>query len=234
MAKKAFVPQYAHKHVDEILDAVIASEQEQYHNPLVPFTQYEKNIKLLGEEFTQELFERIERAKNILKDGFRKEKHISWQLYSDAEEKLKEKSDVDLSQKTLQEHMDLSWDFMDKVYAIGKNLLSEKHFEDAAAVFELLCYLNPNVFDYWLGFAASLHELHHVEDALFAYGKCLTLNPENPLIFYQIANVFYDCKENDACVRALDIAIEHAQHQHEYAHILKQAQSIKKSLQKAA
>ena len=136
-----------------------------------------------------------------------------------------------LGQKVLQEQIGLSWDFMDRAYGIARSLYAERKYEDSLASFYFLRFLNPAVFEYWFGEACLLQELCKYEQAASIYNLSLTMQPNNPLVYFQIANCYAELGDKESSLQALDFCIDYAKKDEGHQILRERAEEIKQTLQ---
>ena len=73
-----------------------------------------------------------------------------------------------------------------------------------------------------------------MEEALNTYAMSLLWEPTNPFVFFQIASCYYQEKEPENCLKAIDACIEHAKKDEKYAEVLQEASKVKQALTKIA
>jgi tetratricopeptide (TPR) repeat protein len=242
---KLTLPVEIQKDLDDLFVGVVELEKKEYHNDLVPFSQHEQFIRAQGQEAVGQIYDQLNRGKKVLKELFEFEerqnpqlpdevRHARWEEGSQA---LKEKMlqiavvSEEESNKSAQELCGISWAFMNRAYLKAKYLLDEKRYEDASCLFMFLRYLNSEVFEFWLGEAIALQELAKFEEALESYTMTLLLQPDNPYCFFEMADCLYQLKEMPACVEALNLCIEYAATDPQYAELLKMAEDSKRQLE---
>jgi tetratricopeptide (TPR) repeat protein len=239
------LPKDAEKYLDKVLDEILRLEEKGYHNPLVSFAQYAEKMRAIAHENVSHFYNQLDYAKRVLKEKLEhEEKHnpnIPYpSTFRSCEEALKACKEnmkeldmvvtIDFNKSSLQQLAKIDWSFMDRSYQLGKKLMEENALQDAACLFLFLRYLNPMVFEYWLLEAICLHQSKDIENAMIRYGMSLLLQPKNPYVFFQMASIFYDLQEVEACKKLLDISIEYAKKSDQYAEIHKKAIDIKEKL----
>jgi tetratricopeptide (TPR) repeat protein len=246
--KNPKLPATLEKDIDRISEHVLALEKEGYNNALVPFSQHANTLKEEARESFYKIYEEIQHGKQILKEHFEKQElghepvpeESSFSLFEEAAQKIKEKSQesdfIPDDSQTFMVQMGVPWGFMDRSYEVGKGLLAEKNYNDALAVFHFLRLLHPEVFEYFLGEATCYQELGRIDEAIESYTMSLFLQPENPLIFFQLAHCFYRENEKESSLKALEICMNYANQQGGRDELLKEATNFKQILtsQKAA
>ncbi len=206
------------KNLEQFLAYMIASEKEVYKNDLIPFKNHAEMIEAKVEDFFAERFSQLKRAQEILKAHFEKlpfiDEESSYQAWErgvkQLQNQLQDPAFTPPFSKTAQEMMSLSWKWMDRAYEIAKKLLEEKNFEEAEQLFFLLKTIQPTVFEYWLGEATCQHTMKKFQQALETYSLSLLLQPSNALLFFQIADCFKHCNEEECYRQALDCCIKYA------------------------
>jgi len=228
------LPKVIQQSLDWAMDSVIEAEKEEYQNDLVPFSQHEAQLREEGKKASYEIYQKLIQAKKLLKELFEVEEKSKKNLpfgafFSRFEEGVANKQDD--PEKSLQEQCGLSQEFMDRAYEKGTYLIGERRFDDAASVFLFLRYLNDSVFEYWYGEAFALHELGKFENALDSYAMSLLELPENPVVFFQMADCLYHLGNRDACLKVLTVSIEYCKEKPEYEGLKKNAEELKAVLQ---
>lgn len=223
------LPKQVQKHVDMLVEWLIGVEELGYQSPLKSFSQRSKEMKQKGQEFFTDAYKSIKHARELVSENLGSDA-----IYEKAAEKLRKKMNTpnfsfDRSQ-SMQEQLMLPWAFMDKVYELANNLLRKRHFGDAMSVFQFLRFLQPLVFEYWLGEATCLQELGKWEEAVNKYLTSLFYSPNNPLVFFQIGLCYYELKEIKNCKEALNFFLKHAKNDPQYAPLRKEVAAFIKNL----
>jgi tetratricopeptide (TPR) repeat protein len=239
------------QHVDEYIESIVEGEKELYHNDLVPFAQYAKEIKAKVSNTLHEIQKRLEKGREILKKQLELEEskdptivpELRFSAFEEIAAKMQEKCEsTNYSLTTfnpfipLQDEWGVSKEFVARAYTVARQLLIEKNYEDALAAFTVLRYLNPQIYEFLLGEATALHELGKIEEAYFLYNVCLGIQPTNPYLFYQISNCLHQLHEVAASLEAIKVCIGYAEKDENSKELLQSALDIKRSLelQKAA
>jgi hypothetical protein len=89
------------------------------------------------------------------------------------------------------EFLGLSHETMFWVYQIGHQLLEQKNYKDAAAIFFTLSMLYPFACDHWLGFGFAQ------QGSLASFTQVSSLDPDNPMPRYQKAKIHLEQKQFD-------------------------------------
>lgn len=239
------LPKDAKKYLDKILNEIIQLEEKGYHNPLVSFAQYAEQMRAIAYENVSHFYNQLDYAKRLLREKLELEEkknpniphEATFRCCEDALSSLKEKMKeidmvvtIDFNKSSLQQMAKIDWNFMDRSYQLAKKMMDENAFVDAAHLFLFLRYLNPMVFEYWLSEAICLHQNKDLENAMTSYGMSLLLQPKNPYVFFQMASIFYDLQEIDACKKLLDISIEYSKKNENFQEVHKKAVDTREKL----
>jgi tetratricopeptide (TPR) repeat protein len=245
--KKSKLPYEIQTYLDEYMDHIVEIEKENYYDTLLPFEQHEKRMRASSTKFFEEFLQQFAHAHKVLKEYFDKEektiphvpKEASLSQLDACLLSLREKivGDTEFVEntsftQTFQEMLGIDWLFMDRAYGVSKNLAQEAKFDDAYAVFTLLTFLNPRVFEYAFGKASCQYELGNFEDALDSYSEALVLETKNPACFFQIANCLYLMEEFASSIESLKICIEYTKDDPEKAELLQSATKVLQLLEK--
>ena len=242
----ATLPQEIQKHVDAFASWLVDMEKGEYHNDLVPFAQRAEEIRTKTVEAACQLRHQFKQAEKILHEKFvleEKEKNLPKEALFENWEKAASKIGQKIKnpkfslgkmemKQSIQELLGLEWAFMDRAYHIGCQLLHDKRYEEAESVYFFLRFLNPMVFEYWLGMGTAEQAQNKLENAVNTYSMSLALDPENPLIFFQIANCYYQVDEFASCLQALDYCIDFIANAPQHAELLKAAILLKQKAEK--
>lgn len=239
------VPAPVQKHLDTLLQWCMQIEQKHYQNPLVPFEQHAKQMKLNAAKYFSELRDQLTSALQLLKEEFvgedttHPELHVEdsfaiWEKVSATMQKMatiNEASFIEtFRQKPLQEILSIPWPFMDRGYRTAQSFFAEKKFEEAESVYFFLHMMNPTVMEYWFGEGMSLQLQEKFEEAASRYIFCQFLQPENPLPFLQLSRCLYYLQEKESAVKAAEFCIELAEKKDEYGALLKNAKAFKQAM----
>jgi tetratricopeptide (TPR) repeat protein len=239
------LPQEVQKYVDGLLNKIVEIEKEGYDNKLLPFAQKQKEIKACAQEYFVQLHQKLKMGQKTLADQFelqerlgqRVSKEATFSVWEQARKELeKQLNDPHFSfqeideTRPLQELLQIPWAFMNRAYQTANTLLQEKRYREAESIYIFLCFLHPRVFEYWFCSAACKQELGMLEEALDTYAFSLLWEPTNPLVFFQMASCYYQGKEKDGCLKALEMCLQYGQGDENYRTILKDAEQIKQVL----
>lgn len=211
--------------VQALITSLVALEKEEYHSDLVPFKQHAAQVSEDTKAYFSDLQDMLEEAKAILREHFIAEeaqdpsilpeaRFECWEKCAEAIRKQLRDPEFsffgEVGDKTIQEVYGLPWPFMDRAFAFGKQLFADKQYEEAKKVFLFLRFLQPSVFEYWFGEALSCQSQGNFQEAAGLFGVCLSLQPKNPLIYYQIGCCCYQAGEVAACLKSLEACLQYA------------------------
>jgi tetratricopeptide (TPR) repeat protein len=228
------LPDFLNEGFEHFFEPILEVEKEDYKDTLMPFSQYEEALKAEGKKAYLKLYKKLCHAQDLIEEKFKDEEKndssiaeeakfqvwekIATQLNEEfsspkkaVEEKTTESEEIEENLNSIQENLGVTWSFMDRAYKFGSALLQEEKFEDAEDIFYFLRYLNGEVFEYWFGEAVCQQALSQYEDALNTYVISLFFQPENPVVFYQMANSYLGLEEKESAIAALETSIEYAQ-----------------------
>ncbi len=109
-------------------------------------------------------------------------------------------------------------------------LLAEKQYADAEAVFSLLCFLNPHVFDYWFAKGSCEHAQGSIDAAIESYTQSLFIEPTNPVPFFELADCFYQDSDLQSCMKTLEYCIELCAEDPQHEALMNEARSYLQDL----
>jgi type III secretion system low calcium response chaperone LcrH/SycD len=119
----------------------------------------------------------------------------------------------------------LSSDTLAKFYRSALHLLEERHYAEASKAFLFLVVVNPSNFDCWLGLGMSVQMLGDYEGGIDAYEMAAFLNVENPVSYFYLSKCFFAMHDRENSKQALEMAIEYADENPDYAALKHQAQA---------
>lgn len=93
------------------------------------------------------------------------------------------------------------------LYLAAAHIMEEKHFLDAMKAFALICSIDPNVYNHWIGYGHSAFHSQNYDRAILAYYMATSLNPDSPWPLIWAANV---CEQKNEFEAACDL-LERAQ-----------------------
>lgn len=125
--------------------------------------------------------------------------------------------------KTGQEILEFSDEVMAKFYEVAYHLFENKNFSQAAQAFLFLAALNPSLHEYWLGLGMSLQMCHDYEEAIDAYELAALCDLASPVPYFYLAKCLFAIHDRTSALQAVDLAIEMANENEEYAELKQQA-----------
>ena len=231
------------KETKAFIEWLLQDEEKEYKSDLKPFPQHAEEIKDQLQNYCSDERGKLLNGQKLLKERFNSEEQknpLFCQQFSFAsleeqmkklEERRKNRQLSVFSFKTLQAELEIPWDFMDRAYASGTQLLQEKRYSDAYDIFFLLRFLQPRIFEYWVCEATCLHELGRLEEAIKTYELSLVFQPKNPLVFFQLASALFRLNEKSAALKSFEMCIKYAEEDPQYEALYKEAKEIKHYLQ---
>lgn len=156
-----------------------------------------------------------------------------FRLSPELRQKLKDKDFIQkelIAGKSPQEIVGFSNETMAKFYGMAYRLFELRRYEDAGNAFLFLATLNPRIGDYWLGFGMATQMCHDYELAIDAYELVAIADLDNPAPYFYLAKCLFAIHDRDSALQALDLAIETAGDQEEYAGLKQQALAAKRIL----
>lgn len=132
--------------------------------------------------------------------------------------------------KTFQEIIGYEDATMEKFYAAAYRLFERGEFRQAADAFIFLTTLNPYTHKYWLGLGMAEQSTEEFEAALVAYAMAVMIQVSNPIPHFHSATCYYRMGDKNSAAQSLDLAIEQAGDQAEYAELCKAAEAFKQRL----
>lgn len=136
------------------------------------------------------------------------------------------------SGKTAQEIMGFSNETMAKFYRAAYHLFENRHHADAANAFLFLVTLNPYNHDYWLGLGMSTQMCGDHEAAIDAYEMAAINDINSPVPYFYLAKCLFAIHDRENALQALDLALEYAGDNPEYADLKQQAKKARSLLVK--
>lgn len=149
-----------------------------------------------------------------------------FKLSENAKKKLKNKALLkrELAKgKTAQEILEFSDETMAKFYAAAYHLFEKGHFADSEKAFLFLVTLNPKNHEFWLGLGMSSQMCGRYEEAIDAYELAAYYKIESPVPYFYLAKCLFAIHDRDSALKALDLAVEYAADQVEFAELKIQA-----------
>lgn len=125
--------------------------------------------------------------------------------------------------RSAQEIMGFSDETMAKFYRAAHHLLENERYTDAADAFLFLVTLNPKNPEFWLGLGMSTQMCGNFEDAIDAYEMAAFYKLDDPVPYFYLAKCLFAVHDQDNALQALDLAVEYASDNVEFADLKKQA-----------
>lgn len=231
--------------INSSVAAIIEVEKELYQSNDKLFPQHANEVRLKAQEYFANLHAQFTLAQEVLKQQFAIqeaqnqvfESHASYQVWETTFQNMSKRIETMLfaphtfeAEKTLQEEMEIPWAFMDRAYQVAGTLFKEKQYQESQAIYRFLRYLNPQVLEYWTQEGAVLEAIEKYQEALEKYAMGLTLEPENPLIYFQMAHCYYMLKEPDSSLRALELCKTYAKEDPSNSSLLQKALEIEQQV----
>jgi type III secretion system low calcium response chaperone LcrH/SycD len=107
-----------------------------------------------------------------------------------------------------QDALNISEEVLEEYYKAAYRLIEEKRWEDASDAFLFLTFINPNIYNFWIGLGISMQSQGAYDRALPAYAMAQQIDPEIPISY---ANAFQCCvalKEKECAENLWKAAIE--------------------------
>ena len=132
--------------------------------------------------------------------------------------------------KIAQEILGISDDEIDHYYKASQLFFEKEKYEDAANTYHFLVVLNPFIKEYWLGLAMSSQMCGDYEGALDAY-KLIGFNEiESPIAYFFLSQCLFALHDRENAIIALDLAVEVAADNSEFADLKLKAIQTKNML----
>jgi type III secretion system low calcium response chaperone LcrH/SycD len=107
-------------------------------------------------------------------------------------------------------------EMMEAMYSQAHSLYSAGRYQQASEIFRLLITLNPTVFKYTFGLAATQQMMKEYITAVITYQLCALMELNNPLPHYYSSDCFLKLKDKAGAINALETAIKVAGDSKEY------------------
>ena len=125
--------------------------------------------------------------------------------------------------KTAQEILEISDEEVEEFYQAARFFFEKEKYEDAANTYHFLVTLNPGNNEYWLGLAMSAQMCGDFEGALDAYEMTAFNEIESPIPYFFLAQCLFALHDSENAILALDLAVEIAADNSEFADLKRQA-----------
>ncbi len=113
---------------------------------------------------------------------------------------------------------------MEGIYAQAYRLYNTGKYIEAVHVFRILILMNPMEPKYLLGLAACFHMLKEYKNAIQTYTMCSLMDPTSPIPHYHSSDCFIQMKDYLSAMVCLQMTIDIAGQQPQYAKIKERAQ----------
>ncbi|NGX54896.1 MAG: Chaperone protein IpgC [Chlamydiae bacterium] len=133
---------------------------------------------------------------------------------------------------TWQELLGYDPDKMEDHYKTGYNLYQSAEFKKAGGVFSYLTMLNPYEYKYWMGLGLAKQSEHFFEEAIVAYIVAESVDPEEPLPHFSLAQCYYALQLFDETKDHLNKAVKVAKMTPEDQEIKRKATILLQNLPK--
>ena len=132
--------------------------------------------------------------------------------------------------QTPQQVIGFSQQAMAELYR-GAYLLFQQHeYAKATEAFLFLATLNVHNHDYWLGLGMSTQMCHHYEEAIDAYEMAALCDLASPIPYFYLAKCLFAIHDRASALQAIELAIEMADDNDEYADLKQQAKAAQRTL----
>ena len=132
--------------------------------------------------------------------------------------------------QTGQDILEFSEEVMSQFYKSAYELFENKDYEESCDAFLFLILLNPNKYEYWLGFGMGTQMCHHYEAAIDAYEMAALIDIASPVPYFYLAKCLFAIHDRESALQALNLAIETAGDQEEFQDLKHQANLAKNIL----
>ncbi len=125
--------------------------------------------------------------------------------------------------RSAQEIMGFSDEAMAKFYGAAYHLFEKERYVEAGDAFLFLVTLNPKNPEYWLGLGMTAQMCGKYEEAIDAYEMAAYYKLESPVPYFYLAKCLFAVEDRENALQALDLAVEYAADQSEFAELKSQA-----------
>jgi len=132
--------------------------------------------------------------------------------------------------RSAQEIMGFSDEAMAKFYGAAYHLFEKERYVEAGDAFLFLVTLNPKNPEYWLGLGMTAQMCGKYEEAIDAYEMAAYYKLESPVPYFYLAKCLFAVEDRENALQALDLAVEYAADQSEFAELKSQAIQAKRLL----
>lgn len=208
------------KEADFLLSELLKLQEAEYHNDLEPFSQHAEKVKLEAKTKLQKFYSEIQYAEELLKNEFNKieaeNQSVSFEVFEKAITRIQEKQNEQPFMKMIEEKdsmqdlLELPQEFMQHAFDYANSFFAQKEYYKAKCIYTFLRMIQTRVFAYCFGEALSLEALNQIDEAMKSYIYCIFLDPENPNLYFRIANCNLLLNEKACCLESLKLCMEYA------------------------
>ncbi|MBS0623831.1 MAG: tetratricopeptide repeat protein [Verrucomicrobia bacterium] len=141
---------------------------------------------------------------------------------------------IQKEKKTFKEASGISDRMENEFYVLAKHYYDQGRYGEAVALFSALSRINPTQYAYLYGLGSCYHQLKDYLNASLGFYGAFSINPEEPMTTYYLADCFVHLGSKDDAVRFLDltISIAEAVNAQQYASLTERCRLIKDKLKK--
>ncbi len=125
--------------------------------------------------------------------------------------------------RSAQEIMGFSDETMAKFYRAAHHLIERERYPEAADAFLFLVTLNPKNPEFWLGLGMATQMCGNFDDAIDAYEMAAFYKLDDPVPYFYLAKCLFAIHDRENALQALDLAVEYASDNMEFADLKTQA-----------
>lgn len=129
--------------------------------------------------------------------------------------------------KTLSEVVGLDHSLLEQTYAYAYTHYNAGKYQDALQLFEFLTHMDSKSFKFVFGYAACYYQMKNYELASFLFFAALNLESNNALAAYHLADCFLKKGMVVEGHEVLDMTIDLASQNKEYAYLKERARLMK-------
>lgn len=129
--------------------------------------------------------------------------------------------------KTFQDLLGYTEESMEKLYKAAYGLFQQRKYRECTDAFTFLTTVNPFIHNYWLGLGMSEQMIEDYEAALIAYAMATMTNLKSPVAHYHSASCYWLLGDTSSALTALDLAVERAEAEEQYADYLQAAEALR-------
>ena len=114
--------------------------------------------------------------------------------------------------KSLQDQFQLGKSTMTRFYSVAYHLFTAERYQEASDALFFLTLLNPRAHKYWVALGKCEQKCRRYEAALFAYGKAMVSDYQDPEVYAHAAECYYFLNDDKKAHRALKLAKRYLQY----------------------